>query len=403
MKNLDFDELSVEPRFGGGGADKDQYGIEQMDAAFHFEKLREFGLTLREVADRPWERMNIGPLHEAATRTCAEMAAQSGGSRLDDLHLFDVSPEISSFVQDEAASQIAEQLIADNVILSMEDAPWPDGQRKIASPHCYISVSLPVPEMARLPFERTLFAGVLYEVPGMALVTRNVAQEFGSDNLPSAFGVYRTPTAFDPTQEPKYFWTSNLLGSFMPGAQTFLLFPDVETRPQFQKLLKDMFAGRNLTMSDLVGSLSELQQVGAPQPVCDLVEEILLDIKLMYRFILTVTVLNEPAITTTQPSTTRQQRRQLERSTGLPAERMRKVVWNLTREAVAQQDQKTGRPGVALHVRRGHWRRCKCHYKGAVLRDGDWFQWIEQTYVGHPAYGVVRREGYAPQIGSGEL
>jgi hypothetical protein len=120
-------------------------------------------------------------------------------------------------------------------------------------------------------------------------------------------------------------------------------------------------------------------------------------------------LISDPVLVRTVPAHSRQVRRRLE-AVGKNADaKTLAVKWTvLSDRDMVQRYGRTGK-GVALHYRRGHFRRAEPHFAGAMqmphalraeLREG-WFQWIDGMWVGHPAFGI-RRHDYTPQAPMGK-
>lgn len=123
-----------------------------------------------------------------------------------------------------------------------------------------------------------------------------------------------------------------------------------------------------------------------------------------------LSLINQPTLVSNVPLVSRQVRRSLQRK-GIDASRWSMVSWDVSRASAARHAKMTGgKEGVALHWRRGHWRRAEAHYHGAVQRPDAlrveerdlWWQWIEGMWVGHPAFGFVQSV-HAPKINLNEV
>lgn len=117
-------------------------------------------------------------------------------------------------------------------------------------------------------------------------------------------------------------------------------------------------------------------------------------------------VVNSPGMSETGVFGGRADRRRQIRSTGVA---FRVVRWKVGAGRAGAAHGNTGRKGVPLHFRRGHYRRANSHYKGAMFLERfvadqppGWFQWIEGQFVGSPEFGVVRH-AYAPKLSLGEV
>lgn len=98
----------------------------------------------------------------------------------------------------------------------------------------------------------------------------------------------------------------------------------------------------------------------------------------------------KPTLTVSAPVGSRQSRRYMQRTVGIPSERWSKIEWNVgekIKSEIRKNDPDNCKP---LHFRRGHYRKAKEHFKNAVQVDGVWHQWIEGFWCGHPAFGFVR-------------
>lgn len=118
-----------------------------------------------------------------------------------------------------------------------------------------------------------------------------------------------------------------------------------------------------------------------------------------------LSLINQPTLVSDVPAFTRQVRRSFQRK-GIDTSRWSVVSWDISRSSAARHAALTGgKEGVALHWRRGHWRRAEPHHKGAkqrpdALRPEErdlWWQWIDGMWVGHPAYGFVQSV-HAPKL-----
>lgn len=135
------------------------------------------------------------------------------------------------------------------------------------------------------------------------------------------------------------------------------------------------------------------------------------DVPVGLQKIVTITVagvcalINEPSFTEKLPLHARPVRRRLERDGKMGEARAVRVVWNLKHRDATSRSEAAREAGVALHYRRGHYRKAEPHYKGAIqLPDVTvdavnygWWQWIEGMWVGHPAFGV-RVHDYTPRL-----
>lgn len=118
-------------------------------------------------------------------------------------------------------------------------------------------------------------------------------------------------------------------------------------------------------------------------------------------------LINTPRMVSKSPSAPRADRKRAHRGEGFAVDAWHRVTWDLSKETVAKVSCDPSFHKVALHWRRGHFRRAEKHYKGAIQRsdllrpeDKDsWWQWIEGQWVGHPAFGI-RRSSHAPQLKS---
>lgn len=122
-----------------------------------------------------------------------------------------------------------------------------------------------------------------------------------------------------------------------------------------------------------------------------------------------LSIINQPALVRTERLLTRQQRRAQARGGAKAADAWHRVTWDIGKETTAKISRDPDFHNVPLHWRRGHWRRAQKHYSGAVqrtdaLRPEDrlgWWQWINGTWVGHPAFGI-KRSVHAPRL-SGQV
>lgn len=121
-------------------------------------------------------------------------------------------------------------------------------------------------------------------------------------------------------------------------------------------------------------------------------------------------LINEPRIVSRQTFGTRQQRRTAARGMGFAVDAWTRVTWDLSKETIAKISQDPDFHKVPLHWRRGHYRRAEPHFKGAHQRpdairpeDRDlWWQWIEEQWVGHPAFGI-KKSVHAPKLSTGDI
>lgn len=111
-----------------------------------------------------------------------------------------------------------------------------------------------------------------------------------------------------------------------------------------------------------------------------------------------MSLINQPRMVKHESPVSRQVRRSLERKK-INASNWSCVSWDISKASADDHRKATGdKEGVALHWRRGHWRRAEQHHRGAKQRPDAirpeerelWWQWIDGMWVGHPAYGFVK-------------
>ena len=91
-------------------------------------------------------------------------------------------------------------------------------------------------------------------------------------------------------------------------------------------------------------------------------------------------------------------RKRLEKKKGIPKERWSRIQWNVGQNVQREVRETMGEEHcTALHRVRGFYRKAKSHYNNVTKIEGEWFQWIEPFWRGHPAFGIVKST-YAPKI-----
>lgn len=121
---------------------------------------------------------------------------------------------------------------------------------------------------------------------------------------------------------------------------------------------------------------------------------------LLFDTITLIALINTPNHVTAEEGGTRQTRRRLAREFGAVS---RVVRWKVKGDQRRLTHGGSGETGVALHYRRGHYRRARPWFRNVerVRRPGDdapqLYHWIEGTWCGDPAFGVVSHS-YTPKI-----
>lgn len=121
---------------------------------------------------------------------------------------------------------------------------------------------------------------------------------------------------------------------------------------------------------------------------------------------LIVALTNQPRFVVYENAVSRQQRRRLARQFGLSQMSVERVRWNVGEPVKHQIRTESPDRCLPLHFRRGHWRRAAAHFSGAVQRPDAlieaeqslWWQWIAETWVGHPAFGF-KATVHTPSLG----
>lgn len=91
-------------------------------------------------------------------------------------------------------------------------------------------------------------------------------------------------------------------------------------------------------------------------------------------------------------------RKRLEKKKGIPRERWSRIQWNVGQNVQKEVRETMGEEHcTALHRVRGFYRKAKSHYNNVTQIEGEWFQWIEPFWRGHPAFGIIKST-YAPKI-----
>jgi hypothetical protein len=114
-----------------------------------------------------------------------------------------------------------------------------------------------------------------------------------------------------------------------------------------------------------------------------------------------IALINTPNHVTAEEGGARQTRRQLEREFGAKS---RVVRWKVKGDRTRTSGSASAESGIALHYRRGHYRRARPWFKNVeeLRRPGDdtpqLYQWIEGTWCGSPEFGVVSHS-YTPRLG----
>lgn len=122
-----------------------------------------------------------------------------------------------------------------------------------------------------------------------------------------------------------------------------------------------------------------------------------------------LSIINQPRMLRRDPLVSRQQRRAAERSGISHSNCWHRVSWDISKETKDKVSQDPSYRKVALHWRRGHFRRAEPHYKEAIQRPDAirkderemWWQWIEGQWVGHPAFGI-KKSIHAPKLSTGD-
>jgi hypothetical protein len=103
-------------------------------------------------------------------------------------------------------------------------------------------------------------------------------------------------------------------------------------------------------------------------------------------------------VTQTTVSNSSGVRKRLEKKKGIPRERWSRIQWNVGQNVQREVRETMGEEHcTALHRVRGFYRKAKSHYNNVTKIEGEWFQWIEPFWRGHPAFGIVKST-YAPKI-----
>lgn len=119
-----------------------------------------------------------------------------------------------------------------------------------------------------------------------------------------------------------------------------------------------------------------------------------------------VALANQPRFVVYDSAISRQQRRKLSRQFGVSDLSVERIRWNIGEPVESQIRSESPERCMPLHFRRGHWRRAEAHFVGATQRpdaliEADrslWWQWISETWVGHPAFGF-KASVHAPMLG----
>ena len=91
-------------------------------------------------------------------------------------------------------------------------------------------------------------------------------------------------------------------------------------------------------------------------------------------------------------------RKRLEKKKGIPRDRWSRIQWNVGQNVQREVRETMGKEHcTALHRVRGFYRKAKSHYNNVTQMEGEWFQWIEPFWRGHPAFGIIKST-YAPKI-----
>lgn len=110
-------------------------------------------------------------------------------------------------------------------------------------------------------------------------------------------------------------------------------------------------------------------------------------------------LVNQPRFVVQEAGGSRQARRRVERSHGIPTSSWHTIKWNLNKPRVQAGERTGAGRHMPLHYTRGHWRVGQEHWEHIVLReDGKHYKWIEGYWSGHPAYGI-KQAAYAPRLG----
>lgn len=375
-------------------------------AAEHFERARAFFHEMRDADAHMHITGGEDPL-TPIKRHMMETAATVFLDFPEQVALFDISPDVARFINEEQYERIATSLEDKGTMVPI----------KFTGKGGAYELPYPVPDAARAPFKSMLVAGLIDNMPEKAALLITAPDESMKD-LPWTVrpdaGTREVTTVFLlPLLTPEDSSRVDHAGTDLEEV-SFFLSPRNGRRVQIYqtRMLGTFMAGAPglISVVDDQGDLWSAPPDWAARSVDDLAQtelspeqkeefrEIQFGASVALTAACALDVMNQPTIATTKPGATRQVRRALERSVGVPSERVRQVVWNLSREAVEAQNEASGRKGVALHVRRGHLRRAKQHYKGAFYdaQRGEWFQWIADMWVGHPAYGTIRRDRYVP-------
>ncbi len=323
----------------------------------HYDKLEKF-LRFMDASD-----MDAAPLEPETKMYLEHIWSLVQGNKI---HLIDLSEGVEEFVFQEGANRVVACAEEHNGQISLEFLH--DG---------FYNLGLRVPDGSRPAFDHVLIGGG--EWPA-ALISR-VSLAFDQADAYSVFAVPgNLEWAASESDLGMEIYLPIFAGTYAPGAESLISVVDPES-PFYND------------PPEWLGNEPVLDQSNS-------FKEIIWGGVFAHRASVMAAVINQPTITKLLPGGggPRQQRRAVTRRLGVPGDKVRQVVWNLDRQAVEAQDRATGRKGVALHIRRGHLRRAKIHYRGAYFdqdRQG-WFQWIEDTWVGHPAYGTITRDRYVP-------
>jgi hypothetical protein len=136
------------------------------------------------------------------------------------------------------------------------------------------------------------------------------------------------------------------------------------------------------------------------------VESQTLFMTIVLRIAFALALVNQPRIVLQSSGQSRQQRRAAARSGKYAVAAWTRVTWDISKPTVAKDTPDSDGHSMPLHWVRGYWRRALPHYQRAQIRPDaikpedrlGWWQWIEGTSRGHPAFGV-KESIHTPRMG----
>lgn len=198
------------------------------------------------------------------------------------------------------------------------------------------------------------------------------------------------------------------LGTKDPGDYRLFMLDELVDRPSGDptSLVSEAINGKLVTLGNFTAGAGMMLDSDRFHSHSE--EENLQTSELIVHLAFILSLMNQPTIARLVPRSlaNRQQRRAQARKGKPLTETWHEVRWNIGEDAVKRLSRDPSFRKMPLHWRRGHHREAEPHYRGAFQRKDAldpaerdlWWQWIEGSWVGHPAFGL-KLSMHAPKLG----